>query len=89
MLDQAQPNGAANGTVILRSSSRRRLAWIAPLAVPASQARLYLINQILGHVDLSLGHVLSWQFLSRELPDLWRMWRALDALLAERVADGG
>lgn len=58
-------------------------------AVSASQARLYLINQILGHVDLSLGHILSWQFLSRELPDIWRMWRALDALLAERGADGG
>ena len=58
-------------------------------AVPVSQARLYLINQILGHVDLSLGHVLSWQFLSRELPDIWRMGRALDALLAERGADGG
>ncbi len=58
-------------------------------AAPDGQARFYLINQILGHVDLSLGHVLSWQFLSRELPDIWRMWRALDALLAERGADDG
>ncbi len=58
-------------------------------AAPDGQARLYLINQILGHVDLSLGHVLSWQFLTRELPDIWRMWRALDALLAERGADDG
>lgn len=58
-------------------------------AAPASQARLYLINQILGHVDMSLDHVLSWQFLSRELPDIWRMGCALDALLAERGADGG
>ncbi len=58
-------------------------------AMPAGQARLYLIHSILGHVDLSLGHVLSWQFLTRELPDIWRMWRALDALLAERGADDG
>lgn len=57
-------------------------------AVPASQSRLYLINWILGHVDLSLAHVFSWQFLSQELPDIWRMWRALDALLAERGRNG-
>ncbi|MDO9371060.1 MAG: alpha/beta hydrolase, partial [Gammaproteobacteria bacterium] len=58
-------------------------------AVPASQARIYLINQVLGHVDLSLGRVLSWQFLTQELLDIWRMGRALDALLVERGADDG
>ncbi len=58
-------------------------------AAPDSQARLYLINRVLGHVDLSLGHVLSWQFLTEELPDIWRLWRAVDALLAERDTDGG
>lgn len=59
-------------------------------AVPESQARIYLINRVLSHVDMSLGHVLSWQFLSRELPDIWRIWRSLDALLAERGSgDGG
>ncbi len=57
-------------------------------AVPAGQARLFLINRLLGHVDLSLGHLLSWQFLSRELPDAWRLWRAVDALLAEREQTG-
>lgn len=56
-------------------------------AVPPGQARLFLINRLLGHVDLSLGHLLSWQFLSRELPDAWRLWRAVDALLAERAPD--
>lgn len=57
-------------------------------AVPAGSARLFLINRLLGHVDLSLGHLLSWQFLSRELPDAWRLWRAVDALLAEREPAG-
>lgn len=55
-------------------------------AARPGQARLYLMNRILGHVDLSLGRVLSWRFLSEELPDLWRMWRAMDALLAQREA---
>lgn len=57
-------------------------------AVPASQARLYIINRVLGHVSLNLGHVLSWQFLTQELPDIWRMARVLDTLLSERSADG-
>lgn len=57
-------------------------------AVPASRARLYIINRVLSHVDLNLGDVLSWQFLTQELPDIWRMTRALDALLSERSADG-
>lgn len=55
-------------------------------ALPPSQARLYLLDAILGHVDLSLSHVLTWQFLSRELPDILRLWRAVDRLLAEREA---
>lgn len=55
-------------------------------AVPPSQARLYLLHSVLGHVDLRVSHVLSWRFLTRELPDIFRMWRAVDALLAEREA---
>ena len=55
-------------------------------AVPPSQARLYLLHTILGHVDLRLSHILSWRFMTRELPDIFRMWRAVDALLAERQA---
>ena len=53
-------------------------------AAPKGKARVWLINRILGHVDLSLGDAFSWQFISQELPDLWRMSRALDALLSER-----
>jgi pimeloyl-ACP methyl ester carboxylesterase len=53
-------------------------------AVPPSQARLYLLHSVLGHVDLRLSHVLSWRFLTRELPDIFSMWCAVDTLLAER-----
>lgn len=55
-------------------------------AVPPSQARLYLLHSILGHVDLSFSHILTWRFLTRELLDIFRMWQAVDALLAERQA---
>lgn len=53
-------------------------------AVPESQARVLLIHRILGHVDLSISHLLSWRFWSEDLPDLWRLWRVIDLLLAQR-----
>jgi len=53
-------------------------------ALPPGQARLYLLNAVLGHVDLSLSHVMSWGFITRELPDILRLWRAVDTLLAHR-----
>jgi pimeloyl-ACP methyl ester carboxylesterase len=53
-------------------------------AAPQGKARVWLINRVLGHVDLSLGHAFSWQFVSQVLPDIWRMFRAVDALLSER-----
>ena len=53
-------------------------------AAPQGKARVWLINRVLGHVDLSLGHALTWQFISQELPDIWHMSRALEALLSER-----
>lgn len=55
--------------------------------VAPGQARLFLIRRILGHVDLTLSHVFSREFFGIELPDAWRMWRAVDALLAEREAE--
>lgn len=55
-------------------------------ALPPSQARLYLLDSVLGHVDLRFSQVLSWRFLTRELPDIFSMWAAMDALLAERQA---
>lgn len=57
-------------------------------SVAPGQARLFLIDRILGHVDLTLSHVFTWTFLTRELLDLWRMHRAVAALLREREADG-
>lgn len=56
-------------------------------SVAPGQARLFLIRRILGHVDLTLAHVFSREFWSAGLPDAWRMWRAVDALLAEREAE--
>ncbi|MBA3479751.1 MAG: alpha/beta hydrolase [Lautropia sp.] len=56
-------------------------------AAPAGKARVWLINRVLGHVDLSLGRVLTWQFVSEALPDIWRIFRAVDALLSERHND--
>lgn len=53
-------------------------------AAPQGKARAWLINRVLGHVDLSLGHAFTWRFVSEELPDIWRMFRAVDALLGER-----
>ncbi|MDP2155498.1 MAG: hypothetical protein Q8J61_05815 [Sulfuricella sp.] len=54
-------------------------------AVGSERARVFLIHRILGHVDLSLGHILSWPFWSEELPDAWRMGRATYLLLSERA----
>ena len=53
-------------------------------AVGEEGARVFLIHRILGHVDLSLGHALTRTFWSEELPDVWRMGRAVYALLSER-----
>jgi len=55
-------------------------------AVPPDQARLFLIWHLLGHVDLSPTQVFTWRFWRRDLPDVWRMGRAVDALLQERTA---
>lgn len=55
-------------------------------ALPPGQANLYLLDAVLGHVDLSLSHVLTRRFLSQELPDILHMWRAVDRLLAQREA---
>jgi fermentation-respiration switch protein FrsA (DUF1100 family) len=53
-------------------------------AVPEGQARVFLIRRVLGHVDLSVSAVFSWRFWREDLPDLWRLWRVIDLLLAER-----
>ena len=55
-------------------------------AAPARQARVFLIRSVLGHVDLGVSDLLSWRFWREELPDLLRLWRVIDLLLAEREA---
>jgi len=55
-------------------------------SVAPGRARLFVIRRILGHVELMSPQILSREFLSIDLPDAWRMWRAVDTLLAEREA---
>jgi hypothetical protein len=53
-------------------------------AVPAGQARVFLIRSVLGHVDLGVSDFFTWRFWREDLPDLRRLWRVIDLLLAER-----
>ena len=55
-------------------------------AVPAGRSRVFLIQRVLGHVDLSVSSLFTWRFWREDLPDLWRLWRVTDLLLAEREA---
>ncbi|MGK2952504.1 MAG: alpha/beta hydrolase family protein [Thiobacillus sp.] len=55
-------------------------------AVPQGQARVFLIQRVLGHVEISAPRVFTWRFWHEDLPDLWRLWRVIDLLLAEREA---
>ncbi|MFO7542740.1 MAG: hypothetical protein R6W97_08040 [Thiobacillus sp.] len=57
-------------------------------AAPQGQARVLLIHRVLGHVELSVSSLLSWRFWLEDLPDMWRLWRVIDDLLAEREAGG-
>ena len=53
-------------------------------AVAPRQARVFILNRILGHADLTLSHFFSLQFWREELPDAWRLFRAVNLLLLER-----
>lgn len=55
-------------------------------AAPPGQASVLLIRRVLGHVDLNRFDLLAWRFWSEDLPDLWRLWRVIDLLLAQREA---
>jgi fermentation-respiration switch protein FrsA (DUF1100 family) len=65
------------------------IPWPESLALAAAvrpgQARVFLIRRVLGHVDLGVASLLSWRFWREDLPDLWRLWRVIDLLLAERA----
>jgi pimeloyl-ACP methyl ester carboxylesterase len=54
-------------------------------AAPPGKARVWLIDRLLGHVDLNLSRGLNWQFVRQELPDVRRMLGVVDALLGERT----
>lgn len=53
-------------------------------SVAPSQAQILIIHRILGHVDLSFSQAWSRQFWTEELPDAWRLLRAVDLVLRER-----
>jgi fermentation-respiration switch protein FrsA (DUF1100 family) len=53
-------------------------------AVTEGQASVFLIHRVLGHVELDRSNLRSWRFWSEDLPDLWRLWRVIDLLLAQR-----
>lgn len=54
-------------------------------AVPEGQAKVFIIHRVLGHVELNRSNLLTWHFWSEDLPDLWRLWRVIDLLLAQRA----
>jgi len=53
-------------------------------AAPKGQARMFHIHRVLGHVDLRFRDILTWRFWAEDIPDLWRLWRVVDLLLAQR-----
>jgi acetyl esterase/lipase len=53
-------------------------------AAPEGQAKVFVIERILSHVDLGFSAFFSRRFWSEELPDAWRLWRAQALLLKER-----
>lgn len=65
--------------------AKKDLARLTARLIPVHGRNAPVIHRILGHVDLSLAHVLSRQFWSEELPDAWRMGRATYLLLSERT----
>jgi hypothetical protein len=56
-------------------------------AVPSSQAQTFVINRIVGHVDVRFSGIWSWRFWSEEVPDAHRLLRAVDLVLRERTRD--
>ena len=54
-------------------------------ALPSGRANVFIIHRILGHVDLSLASVFSPRFWQEQIPDAWRLHRALTLLLRQRT----
>jgi hypothetical protein len=36
---------------------------------------------------MRVSDLFTWRFWREDLPDLWRLWRVIDLLLAERADD--
>jgi pimeloyl-ACP methyl ester carboxylesterase len=53
-------------------------------AVAQGQARLFIIGDVFRHVEFELSELFSREFVTRELPDAWKLWRAVDAVLDQR-----
>ena len=56
---------------------------LAGAAAP-SRSRVIIVNHALGHVDLRFSRLLSAQFWTQELPDAFRVLRAVALLMRER-----
>lgn len=50
-------------------------------ALPRKQVRLFLIHHVLTHVELNERPFLTRVFWTQDVPDFWRMYRAINALL--------
>lgn len=53
-------------------------------AVSSSQSDVLIIHRILGHVDVRFSRAWSWPFWTEEVPDTFRLLRAVDLVLRER-----
>ena len=56
---------------------------LARAAAPL-QSRVIIVNHVLGHVDLRFSRLLSAQFWTQEVPDAFRVLRAMALLMRER-----
>lgn len=54
-------------------------------AVPPGKAKVFLIHRAVDHVALAAFDPLSGRFWTEDLPDLWRLWRVIDLVLAARA----
>ena len=76
--------------ILVHGRNDNLIPWPESLALaaaaPTGRSEVFLIHRVLGHVDLSFSSLFSWRFWREDIPDLWRLWRAIDVLLAERDA---
>jgi hypothetical protein len=56
---------------------------LARAAAP-SRSHVIIVNHVLGHVDVGFSRLLSVQFWTQELPDAFRLLRAVSLLMRER-----